>query len=82
MWQWMGLVALDVANEKAREAQAAADRWWLLNGDDGVRAPEPERRRAFPVRFAVGALRRLSDASLSLGEAACEAATRLDHRTA
>ena len=79
MWQWMGLIALDVAHEKARESQAAAERWRLLNGDDGL---EVERRRPFPVRFAAGALRRFSDASLSLGEAACEAATRLDHRTA
>ena len=74
MWQWMGLIALDVANEKAREAQAAAERWRLLNGDDGLEAHVRERRRPFPVRVAAGALRRFSDASLSLGEAACEAA--------
>ena len=82
MWQWMGLIALDVANEKARESQAAAERWRLLNGDDGLEVHVRERRRPFPVRVAAGALRRFSGASLSLGEAACEAATRLDHRTA
>ena len=42
----------------------------------------PERRQAWPRRMAAGVLRRLSDASISIGEAACEAATRLDHRTA
>ena len=34
MWQWMGVIALDIANEKSREAQAAADRWWLLHAND------------------------------------------------
>ena len=82
MWQWMGVIAFDIANEKAHEAQVAADRWLLLHGDDGLEKPDPVRRRPFPVRLAAGALRRFSDASLSVGEAAGEAATRLDHRTA
>jgi hypothetical protein len=80
MWQWMGVIALDIANEKTREAQAAADRWWLMHANDETALPE--RRQAFPRRMAAGVLRRLSDASISIGEAACEAATRLDHRTA
>jgi hypothetical protein len=80
MWQWMGVIALDIANEKSREAQAAADRWWLMHANDELASPEP--RQALPRRMAAGVLRRLSDASISIGEAACEAATRLDHRTA
>ena len=80
MWQWMGVIALDIANEKSREAQAAADRWLAdarERRDDDCRAAP-----GAPRRMAAGALRRLSDASISIGEAACEAATRLDHRTA
>ena len=57
-----------------------ADRWRLLHANDELTATAP--RQAFPRRMAAGVLRRFSDASLSIGEAACEAATRLDHRTA
>ena len=48
MWQWMGVIALDIANEKARESQAAADRWWLLHANDGLEVHVRERRRPFP----------------------------------
>lgn len=78
MWMWMGVIAFEVANEKSREAQAAADRWLLLHGNDEL----VERRQSLPRRAAAVVLRRLSAASLSIGEAACDAATRLDHRTA
>jgi hypothetical protein len=78
MWMWMGVIAFEVANEKSREAQAAADRWFLLHANDEL----VERRQSLPRRAAAVVLRRLSAASLSIGEAACDAATRLDHRTA
>ena len=80
MWMWMGVIAFDIANEKSREAQAAADRWMLLHANDELAVVE--RRQSLPRRAAAALLRRLSAASLSIGEAACDAATRLDHRTA
>ena len=80
MWQYLGYTALDVANQRTREAQDRADRWRLLHAD--ADAVKRQARPGFGRRVVAVALRRFSDASLSLGEAACEAATRLEHRTA
>jgi hypothetical protein len=80
MWQWMGVIAFDIANEKTREAQDAAERWLLLHANDELTVTE--RRQPLPRRVAAGMLRRVSGASISIGEAACDAAARLDHRTA
>ncbi len=80
MLQYLGLTALDLANERAREARNQAEGWRLLESDVHVR--ETPARPGFGRRAAAGVLRRFSSASLSVGEAACEAATRLEHRTA
>ncbi len=81
MWKWMGVIAFDIANEKSREAQAAADRWRLMHANDELRHGRAVASRCRGA-WRPAVLRRLSDASLSIGEAACDAATRLDHRTA
>ena len=78
MWQYLGLAALDLANERTNEARQQAEQWRLLSAN-ADRAPA---RPGLARRAAAGVLRRFSDASLSMGEAACEAATRLEHRTA
>ena len=81
MWLYLGYAALDLANERNREAQDDAARWRLVHAADAD-APVAERRPSFGRHLVAVALLRFSNASLSLGEAACEAATRLDHRTA
>ncbi len=81
MWQYLGYTALEVANQRTREAQDNADRWRLLHATDAG-ANEPAARPGVGRRVAAVALRRFSDASLSVGEAACAAAARLEHRTA
>ena len=78
MWQYLGLTALDLANERAREARNQAEGWRLLGAD----ADTTPARAGLGRRAAAGILRRLSDASLSVGDAACEAASRLERRTA
>jgi hypothetical protein len=78
MLQYLGLTALDLANERAREARNQAESWRLL----GAEAEGAPARAGLGRRAAAGVLRRLSDASLSVGEAACEAASRLERRTA
>ncbi len=78
MFQYLGLVALDIANERAREAEALSERRRLSRLAQPTAEPHPGLgRRAVAV-----ALRRFSDALLSVGQAACEAASRLEHRTA
>jgi hypothetical protein len=81
MLQYLGLTALDIANDRAREARNQAEGWRLLEGSD-AHVRETPARPGFGRRAAAGALRRLSTASLSVGEAACEAASRLEQRTA
>ncbi len=78
MLGYLGVVALDVANQKAREAEAIAERHRLSR----LAAPRAESRPALPRRVAAVALRRFSNASHSVSEAAGEAASRLEHRTA
>jgi len=78
MLGYLGVVALDVANEKAREAAAIAEGRRLSR----LAAPRAESRPALPRRVVAVALRRFGDASLAASEAAREAASRLEHRTA
>ena len=81
MWMYLGYAALDLANERAREARDAAFQWQLVHlADDDPHVCE--RQQSLGRRVAAGALRRFSDASLSVGEAACDAASRLERRTA
>ena len=81
MWMYLGYAALDLANDRAREARDAAYQWQLVHAADAD-APIAERKQGLARRITAGALRRISDASLSLGEAACDAASRLERRTA
>jgi len=78
MLGYLGIVALDTANRKAREAEAQAEAWRLSRQV----APKAKARPGLGRRAAAVALRRFSDASYSLSEAACDAASRLEHRTA
>ena len=78
MLGYLGLVALDVANQKAREAEAQAERWRLSR----LVAPKADPRPGLGRRAAAVALRRFSNASYSVSEAACAAASRLERRTA
>jgi hypothetical protein len=82
MWQYMAQVALDIAQERAREAQqerlAAEAR---AAQDAEARAHgfvRPSRIRA----AAASALRAVSGAFGSVSDAACDAATRLERRAA
>ena len=81
MWQYLGLTALDLANERAREARTQAEGWRLLEPDVHVRET-PARPGLRPARGRRRPAPASASASLSVGEAACEAATRLEHRTA
>jgi len=79
MWQLNAMIALDLARERAREAQAAADRRRLL---DQLPARHPADRRG-PGRTALASvLRVLSNGADAIAGAACRAASRLDGQTA
>lgn len=82
MWYVNALVAIDIARERAREAEAASERHRLAQ-------LVAVQRRAHPQRFVgrrrvvvAAALRRLSTGADSLATAACNAASRVDGRTA
>ena len=83
MWQFQAQIALDLARERAEEARRLA----LANEARLMRADEA-RRHALPVapgrqRIAAAAvLRAVSGAFGTVSDAACEAATRIDRRTA
>ena len=82
MWQIQAQIALDLARERARDAeqQALANRARSSQRAEARRhgLSRPGRARV----IAAGSLRRVSSAFGSVSNAACEAATRLDHRTA
>jgi hypothetical protein len=82
MWQIQAQMALDLARERAREAeqQAIASR---------ARAAQRREARLHSLerpgrgrRLAASFLRHVSDGFGSAADAACEAASRLDRRTA
>ena len=76
MWQLQAQLALDLARERAEEArkQALANEARLMRADEA-------RRHDLPVA-AAAVLRAVSGAFGSVSDAACEAATRIDRRTA
>ncbi len=82
MWQIQAQMALDIARERAREAQQAR------LAAQARRSREAEDRAHGVVRTSrlraalVAALRAVSGAFGSVSDAACAAATRLDRRTA
>jgi hypothetical protein len=83
MWQLQAQIALDLARERAEEArnQALANEARLQRDDEARRHPHavsPSR-----PRLAVAAvLRAVSGAFGSVSDAACDAAARIDQRTA
>jgi hypothetical protein len=82
MWQLQGLVALDLAHERAREARAQADQWRRLHDAD-EQSDTGDAQRDWSVRAVVARpVRAFSDATHALSDAACEAATRIEGRTA
>ena len=50
MWQYLGYTALDVANQRTREAQDNADRWRLLHATDAERGQAGRPARRWPAR--------------------------------
>ena len=82
MWQIMAQVALDIARERAREAQQehlAAEARAAQEAEARAHGlVRPSRVRA----AAASALRTVSGVFGSVSDAACEAATRLERRTA
>ena len=83
MWQLQAQIALDLARERAEEArkQALVNEARLQRADEARRHP----RAVAPSRSRVAAaavLRAVSGAFGSVSDAACEAATRIDRRTA
>jgi hypothetical protein len=81
MWQYHGLIALDLAHERAREAQAEAERWRLARETEPVADLDLRRERG--VRSVVAwPVRAFGDVTHALSHAACEAATRIEGRTA
>ncbi|HEY3335468.1 MAG TPA: hypothetical protein VGK16_09575 [Candidatus Limnocylindrales bacterium] len=83
MWQIQAQLALDIARERAEEARQQA-----LANQARAHAAAEARRHHLPVapgrpRVVVATvLRAVSGAFGSVSDAACNAATRLDRRTA
>ena len=82
MWKVNALMALDLARERSREAEAAA-RW------RGIAELAAEERRAHPELYPArgrallaAILRRLSAGADAIATAACRAAVRVEGRTA
>jgi hypothetical protein len=83
MWQLQAQLALDLARERAEEArkQALAREARLQRADEARRhhlAVAPGRSRT----ATAAVLRAVSGAFGSVSDAACDAATRIDRRTA
>ena len=83
MWQLQAQIALDLARERVEEArkQALVNEARLQRADEARRHP----RAVSPSRPRVAAaalLRAVSGAFASVSDAACDAAARIDRRTA
>ena len=83
MWQLQAQMALDLARERAEEArmQALANEARLQRADESRRHPHAVGASR-PRVAAAAVLRAVSGAFGSVSDAACEAATRIDRRTA
>ena len=82
MWLHHGIIALDLARERTRELELAAERYRLLREggefETQPRPPRPSRLRAVVAR----PVRAFSNATHVVADAACTAATRIEGRTA
>ncbi len=82
MWQVNAMIALDLARERAREAEANAERWRLSNVADAERDARRARTMS-PVRVVIARLLRgLSTGADSVAVATCRAASRVEGRPA
>jgi hypothetical protein len=82
MWQIHAMIALDLARERAREAEAAAEHHRLLALVADERAEHPERHRPLARVLLASTLRHLSGGADAVADAACRAARRLDGQAA
>ena len=83
MWQIYGLMALDLARERAEEARR--DRLASLarqHAELEARLHSLPGRPSRPRLATAAVLRAASGLFGSISDAACDAAARLDHRTA
>ncbi len=80
MWQVHALVALDLARERAREAEAMARRWRVSNVADAERAARGAGRIAPGRELVARLLRGLSARADSVAAVSCRAAARVEGR--
>ena len=82
MWPYYGIIALDLARERARDAERAAVRARLAReAAEARRSVQPAQPGALR-RLAATPLRAFSDVTHAVSEVACSAATRIEGRTA
>jgi hypothetical protein len=80
MFPYHTMVALDLARQRAQEEADAADRRRLAH--DAELAASVHMREGRMRAWLARPIRVFSDATYNLSEAACEAATRIEGRTA
>ena len=81
MWRHYTLFAMDLANERAREAREEAERWHITHARER-RALERAGMTSAVRMLLARLVLRFSDLTGSLSDAACRAATRIEGRTA
>lgn len=82
MWLHHGIIALDLARERTRELELAAEYDRLLR-EGGQFESHPRPPRASRIRALLARpVRAFSDLTHVVADAACTAATRIEGRTA
>lgn len=82
MLHYYGIIALDLARERAREAEQAARRYQMIREADGARRLADGEHPA-RLRIAVASsIRAIGTAARALSDAASVVATRIEGRTA
>jgi len=82
MWQVHAMVAMDLARERAREAQMTAERWRRTDVAEAERLQRANGRFRAVRTLLAGLLRRLSNGADSIASATCRAASRVEGRPA
>lgn len=82
MWQYYGFIALDLAHDRAREAERAAAHARLVREATEARRLIQPARPGGVRRVMATPLRAFSDVTHAVSEVACSAATRIEGRTA